>query len=485
MCGILVVHNKKRRIHDKYSDLLTHRGPDEIVVTEYEHLNLLTYQSIQYFTTSKDDWSDPAILYNGEIYNYDELGYSTDLEFIYDVVNQKRSIKDGWGMYAVISVSDEIRAWLDPQGEKKLWCLNNSEWFIVASEISAIVNIASPEIDFDRLNSTLHSKHAVCERKSIYRNVTLLPRGSLTKFSLSGELLGSYEYESIFDWITGENFSGDLCEEFLERWDYVLKCMRPDEPFALAYSGGCDSSLLAADLDPDQLITVYTPDKDQHLDVSQSPLTVSPERWAEQAVEVMQYSKLPLCSHSWPNHNLIAQTSAHRIVFGGSGADELFGGYHDYRHLRGDTVCRSERSYHASPSTYYSQLWDRCYRAYSDKRCSAALMDFVWDLYGVDMVGSDVIYSQWSIEKRQPFLQRPIVQWAVNLPWTSRVSTNLKLILHYAHEKRVGCSPRTKQGFAGHCQDSLPWWEIDPPQSSTRQQEWSECVVSLFERYVA
>ena len=128
MCGILLVKSKQDlplEQHLRALSILKSRGPDHI---RYQYENgIFIAQAVLHITGTDDYYKHEHtnfLAYNGEIYNYKELGnYSNDIEFVDDCVNSNaRALAQGWGPWAwAWTDGATVRYASDPQGEKTLY----------------------------------------------------------------------------------------------------------------------------------------------------------------------------------------------------------------------------------------------------------------------------------------------------------------------------------------------------------------------------
>jgi len=146
MCGILLVKSSQDlplELHLKALDILKSRGPDR---TRYQYRNGIFIAQVVLHITGTNDYYNQShenfLAYNGEIYNYKQLGtYSNDIEFVDECVNiNARSLSRGWGPWAwAWTDGSTIRYAADPQGEKTLYQYQDKDILIVCSEVAPIL----------------------------------------------------------------------------------------------------------------------------------------------------------------------------------------------------------------------------------------------------------------------------------------------------------------------------------------------------------
>jgi asparagine synthetase B (glutamine-hydrolysing) len=207
-------------------------------------------------------------------------------------------------------------------------------------------------------------------------------------------------------------------------------------------------------------------------------LPVNEQEWADEFQQLIKRTRLPALSWSWVGQWIAAKHCQEKVLFTGCAADELFGGYDVYRSLTYSTT---------APTSPYSQshdpkLWKKCLDVYNqDPRQATLLMDYWHQVVGCDAPAIDVIGGAWGIESRNPFMARPIMQFALNLPWEFKVSTVSKPIVRRAFQERW---PDTlifpKKGFTGHANDSLPYLPFTIITINDRQLEWKQIAYRSF-----
>ncbi len=121
MCGILLVKSNQElpvELHLRALSTLKSRGPDH---TRYQYENgIFIAQAVLHITGSDDYYKQTHtnfLAYNGEIYNYKELGnYSNDIEFVDECVNSNARwpadgvLGHGHGLTVVLYVMPDLKA---------------------------------------------------------------------------------------------------------------------------------------------------------------------------------------------------------------------------------------------------------------------------------------------------------------------------------------------------------------------------------------
>ena len=297
--------------------------------------------------------------------------------------------------------------------------------------------------------------------------------------------------DNIWSWIRPAQYKNinEAHEEFSNVWANVTKQMTPACPAALTYSGGLDSGIILSHIDNLELYTTNMLGKDPIVDHINNFLTddectrlynisVDEPQWAQAFNEVLSRSQLPVQSWSFVGQWIISHQCKERVLFTGVGSDELFGGYDIYQQLN--------YSLEESTSPYSrgcnGSVWQRCLDVYDQHAEQATLLaDYLYQIAGCDSRGIDVIAGAWGIETRNPFLAKPVMQLALNLPFEFKVGATPKplirrLFLQRWTEKDI----LPKKGFTGHCNDSLPWLNVEIDPTGDRDQDWKQIVLKSF-----
>jgi asparagine synthetase B (glutamine-hydrolysing) len=267
--------------------------------------------------------------------------------------------------------------------------------------------------------------------------------------------------------------------------------MTPACPSALTYSGGLDSSIVLSHIDNLELYTTNMTGKDPIVDhvnnfltddewLRLHNITVNEQQWAEAFTNVVNRTQMPVQSWSFVGQWIVSQHCKERVLFTGVGADELFGGYGIYQQLNYTTAESVSPYSRGCPVA----VWQQCLDVYDQHPGQATLLaDYLHQIAGCDSRGIDVIAGAWGIESRNPFLAKPVMQLALNLPFEYKVGLTPKpLIRRLFLERWTEKDILPKKGFTGHCNDSLPWLNVKIEPTGNRDQDWKNIVVAGFNR---
>jgi|TARA_R110000823_G_scaffold211910_1_gene342135 asparagine synthetase B (glutamine-hydrolysing) len=482
MCGILLVKSKTEiPIWKHLSALKTlkSRGPDS---TRYRYQNNIFIAQVVLHITGTDDYyitpHDNFLAYNGEIYNYQDFGkYSNDIEFVDECVNNNaKLLSQGWGPWAwAWTDNTTVRYAADPQGEKTLYQYQDDDILIVCSEVAPILEY----IDATKIKQTYTTRHWTMLEQTPWQGITrVVPGWEYVDGAITKPI------DMVWSWIKPQTCTyAEALEEFSRLWKNTISVMTPSCTSALTYSGGLDSSIILSHIDNLELYTTNMTGKDPIVNHIEDFLTskeiarlnqlhINSKQWAEYFCDVIGRTKMPIQSWSFVGQWAIAEACKERVLFTGVGADELFGGYDIYQKLF---------YVNDSPYSIDSPLWRMCMDSYdNDKRQATLLTDYWHQVAGCDVRGVDTIAGAWGIESRNPFIAKPIMQFILNVPFEYKVGTVPKplirdLFLQRWQEKDIW----PKKGFAGHCNDSLPFLNV-ATKSQERNAQWKEAVINSF-----
>lgn len=486
MCGILLVKSQSNidlNHHLAAFSRLKSRGPDFF---RYMHRGQVFLGHAVLHITGADDYYHQAqpnfLSYNGEIYNYRQFGpWTTDTALVQHAVeNDMDLFRKFWGPWAwVWSDGTTVRYATDPQGERALYQYQDEDILIVASEPGPIfeyIQRESRQVPYENRTWTMLSE-------TPWQGITKIHPGVLYQ---DGE--PTHEIDSIWRWV-GQPLHTDLAaavEDFDQRWQQVIDLMTPAEPAALTYSGGLDSGIILSHVPDLELLAVNCLGKDPIVDgitdfltaQEQSRLKILPltaQNWAQEMLDMQSRLLMPAASWSWVGQWMATRHARSRIIFTGAGADELFGGYDVYQNLEYSTQAPTSPYSHAGDPA----LWQRCLDVYhGDARQATMLMDYWYQIVGCDARAVDLISGAWGREARNPFMARPIMELALNLPAELRSGKPIirEMFLRRWREDQI----LPKKGFTGHANDALPWLGVSIEPCGDRMADWRQIVTRSF-----
>jgi asparagine synthase (glutamine-hydrolysing) len=545
MCGILVVVAKDGRELDlpacrRALSTMSWRGPDLCASSSHDGRVFLgqTVLSLtgdisggrgEHLSSSSGRW---RVAFNGEIYNYESLSKSrlagrrgagserlTDTEVLVDLHEVARpseipALLDGMFAYAALdSQEGSLRIARDVQGEKSLYVYEDAGLVVISSEVRAILSLApGAGLDVQALRDYFHTRHLLLIPRTVYRGIRQVLPGRLEKLDLRTMRWTTEQSRALSAWIdparmekAARRSEDDLADELESLLRSCVKEMVPrGRGWAAVVSGGVDSSLLASYAleagSPELLVAVNHPGKDRiSSDLSGfekalgrpiQVLNVGQLAYGAEIARCQLACESPLPSHSFVPQSMqsaFVRAAGARVLFGGEGGDEYFGGYDAYA---GKPAAGGRFS--PSPYTAWSEsplalahddaarlqaeladAWTESLAAYAhvadaDERIRLAMMycDAAHQLAAVGLRGSDLMSMMWSVETRSVLVRRPVVEFALNLPLSAkldlggavpaerRTKTLLKKLFLRRFPKELLVE---KQGFAGFPNESAAY----------------------------
>lgn len=305
-----------------------------------------------------------VISYNGEIYNYlelrDELGRdsfhtTSDTEVILRAYEKwgERCVEHLRGMFAFALWDPRIERLFiarDRFGIKPLYYANTSNGFYVASEVKALLPyVPRIETDIDGLHDYLSFQFCLGD-KTMFAGIKQLRPAHFGWVERDGRLRTEqyWEVQYHLDWAHDEAWfvrevRSALC-------DSIRVHLRSDVEVGAYLSGGVDSSLMAAlarETLPDARIQGFhgkfsvgeTFDESRYaralaearrLVLHETDITESD--FVNTMPKVIYHLDYPVAGPgSFPQYMVAADVARHiKVVLGGQGGDEVFGGYARY-----------------------------------------------------------------------------------------------------------------------------------------------------------
>ena len=375
MCGIAgAIHLRGEPVADLerrlevMSDLVSHRGPDDAGIWAHPHGHVgFAHRRLSIFDLSAaghQPMLDPAaraITYNGEVYNWPELRTElggdwhtrTDTEVILRA-------HDRWGDDALSRLrgmfayglwdepTDTLLLARDRFGVKPLYHAQVGDVLYFASEAKALLPfLPSVETDPEGLRDYLTFQFCLAG-KTLFAGVReLLPGHVLT---VRNGVVATQRYWEVYydlDWQHRQNWFEERIEALLH--DSVRMHLRSDVPVSAYVSGGLDSSAVAslAGVYADEPMHAFTgrflegPEYDetpyaQHLaderDLRLEVVDITSEDFERTIERVIYHLDFPVAGPGSFPQFVVSEAAARqgKVILGGQGGDEVFGGYTRY-----------------------------------------------------------------------------------------------------------------------------------------------------------
>ena len=456
------------------------------------------------------------LLFNGEIYNYKflERKYSLNLKKnfsdtqvlvnLFDKKDIKKIIDELDGMYAFIiydKTKKKIFFTRDIQGEKTLYFYEDYEKFAISSEASSFINNGfSQQVDKSSLQSYLNSRHFLQLRSTCFKKIKNILPGETIELDLNNFKKKIINRRNISEYISEKTYlenkkktEEELAVELESLLEKNLKEMIPEgRKYCSILSGGIDSSLISKILEniskPEFFISLNHIGKDKisnqiskfqkffKNDINLIDVTL--ENYYDNLKDSLKICSSPISSHDFPGKLIIAREVKNKgckAIFGGDGADELFGGYSTYfaniknykfNHSDYSRFFKNKIKLNVKGELHFKNkletLWNNYTKAYQFlgkdemNRQTMMLLDTALQLSSVGMRGTDLMFMSSAVEPRSVFLRKDIIKFALNLPLKFKVDLSgkkeirskillKKLFIKYFPKKLIF----KKQGFSG------------------------------------
>jgi len=379
VCGIVGMYSAqsifRREMLIRMRDTMTHRGPDDAGVwwspdgclgLAHRRLSIIDLSPAGHQPMS-DQTGCLQIVFNGEIYNYQDLRRElenrshifrsqSDTEVLLETYRE-------WGIdclrhlngafaFCIYDHSEKCLFFArDRAGEKPLFYIHEPSRFMFASELKALMADPTLEkkVDLSALEFYLAYGY-VPAGQCLLKGAHKLPAAHAMKFSLRTHDLKVWQYwqlPSPKDGVAGS--SEDLTDELQGLLnDAVRRQMIADVPVGILLSGGVDSSLvtaMAAAVSPGKVrtFTITFPDHARydegpyakmvakHFGTEHTELIAEPATVELLPLLARQYDEPMADSSMVPTYLVSKLIRRHcTVALGGDGGDELFGGYPTY-----------------------------------------------------------------------------------------------------------------------------------------------------------
>jgi len=372
ICGILNFDSKEvsERILQKMNEAMILRGPDDsgffteknigIAMRRLSIIDINTGQQ----PISNEDGTIKVVL-NGEIYNYLELreelvrkGHKfktkSDTEVLVHLYEEYGldSVKHLNGMFAfALWDSTRKRLWVvrDRLGIKPLVYFKSQKVFVFASTLEALACHPDFKKEADHDSLLLYFMLAyVPTPRTIWKQAKKLPPGHW--LLVENNQVKTEQYWSLKPQIDYGRIQEDFVEEIREVFNHTVELhSRSDVPVGTFLSGGVDSSAITAEFcqRSNKAVHTFTMDFDgkDFNEGSYAQLVsdlyktehhyqnLSLDIALEKLEELLPLMDEPMADSAIiPSYILSKQASDHniKVILGGAGGDEIFGGYSRY-----------------------------------------------------------------------------------------------------------------------------------------------------------
>jgi len=396
----------------KMTDVISHRGPDDEGFYISQNVGLgFRRLSIIDLTTGHQPLSNEDetiwIVFNGEIYNYQELrenltkqGHvfktNSDTETIVHLYEQHGTgcVQYLRGMFAFCIWDDKKKQLFcarDRFGIKPFYYYSDNEKFLFASEIKAILqdSTVDKDLSYDALNSYFAFGYITSDL-SIYKKIKKLRPAHYLLLSFNREVtIETHRYWNIqFDpnySISEEQWAEELEQTFSE---VVKQHMISDVPLGAFLSGGIDSTSVVAMMAKNSTRPIKTfsigfrEEKYNELVYARQTAKKYGCEHHEFTVEPDSVNLLPklVCIYDEPFADISAIPTYYvskfareyvTVALSGDGGDELFAGYNIYSYLK------RIRKYNFSSPAINTFIWGSIHKMVPEHVSGKGLMYFL------------------------------------------------------------------------------------------------------------
>ena len=306
-----------------------------------------------------NETNDIVIVYNGEIFNYLTLrsqlmGYGhvfktkSDTEVIVHAYEEwgERCVDrfNGQFAFAIYDSRDKPKLFIarDRMGEKPLYYARRNGTLFFASEIKALLTQIESE---PAIGDEFWAFEAAFEGSTIFKGIHELLPGHYMAYD--GETLRFTHYWDVPNntGVEHDRSEDDLAEELRELVISAVQVrLMADVPLGVALSGGLDSAAIACIAKPEKVFTCSFPmgpqfDESQYaamvakkIGAERFTVTPTPEDFVKFMPNVIWHLDTPIATASPIGEFMVTRGAARyvKVLLGGQGADELFGGYARY-----------------------------------------------------------------------------------------------------------------------------------------------------------
>ena len=382
MCGIFGLYNHSgfsNKLIENSLNNISHRGPDNSALWHDEKNKIILGHNRLSIIDLSENASQPmfdlstnsVIVYNGELYNYKELraqlskNYkfytSSDTEVLikaYDYWNEDcLNYLNGMFAFAIYDINkNKIFAARDKSGQKPFFYASINGNFIFSSELKSmlpLINKNNINVEINSLNCLLDFGY-IPNSNCIYKNFKKLPASHFLEFDLNEKNIKVNRYwaPKISSQKLTSNFN-DSKKEFSKIFnESVKRHTLSDVPIGVLLSGGIDSSLVTAfaskHINNLKTFTVIFPNQNifneqkyarivsKHFSTDHTEIEINEKIVPEKILPFLaaQYDEPIFDSSMLPTYLVCKEVSKYcKVVLGGDGADELFGGYHHHQRI--------------------------------------------------------------------------------------------------------------------------------------------------------
>lgn len=437
MCGIIAIINHNGvGIDDKYNahkmlEAIQHRGKDQAFIDRHSRCVVgyrrlaITEIGAQLDSAVPSDFPQWSVYLNGEIYNYKQLANQLGIE----KASETDVLKAGFaahgpefvrklnGMFMIVAEFDgSVYFFRDRYGIKPGYLSAFDGGILFASEIKAL--LAHPSVAVKENHRAVDqwlTFNNVFTSDTFFDGIMEFPAATWAVIRPGSTAVAMHRYWK-WEYKTNPIDYRDAVELTRELVIQAIQRQTPDEvAFGCCLSGGIDSNIILSQLNPCPSFTVgFSGVQDERaLAEKQCDLNYhvvySNVQFMRESITALEDLKV---GASWSNYGLCLLASKFcKVLFDGTGADELFGGYpwrYDMQTPYYSIVNRT-----AAQDKEMEALFAMIYPI--DTLENRMVFDAEHFMKGVLHVG-DRMSMAHTIEMRVPFLDNDLVDFVLTLP---------------------------------------------------------------------
>lgn len=491
MCGLVFSISKKKILKKqilKTIKVMENRGPDyqSFLEDKIKNNNLLFLFSRLSIIDLKKRSNQPYIkkncilIFNGEIYNFLEIKrYLQSKEVLFETNSDTEVLLEAYiywgesfvdhlkGMWAFVIYDrdkKEVIISRDKYAEKPLFCYEDKEKIIFASETKYIKTILSKKLTKNisklRENIQFGYKSMFLNQESFFKNIKIFPSSGFVKLKLNYN--PKYKIKKkLFNFSKRANKNNKNIRDILIN---SLKIrLRSDVPVAFSLSGGVDSNILAgitskifqkkvfsySIIDDDaryneKKIIDYVVKKNNY---DHNYIKISNRDHFNELIKVTKYFDSPVPTINFLVQNYLMQEvhkDKKKVLISGIGADEIFTGYHhhfnfyfnnhnrnfkkNYNHWKKYTLpnirnkdfknlvqLKKSKYLHSNNSFFLKNPFKNfpysVQRLSSDKIKNRLMNELYFETVPVMTHSEDLNSMMYSIENRNPYLDKDLINY--------------------------------------------------------------------------
>jgi asparagine synthase (glutamine-hydrolysing) len=369
MCGIFGLINEQLVKADFHHNALSHRGPDhfssytnhENVYLAHNRLSIIGLDASSH--QPMHGRNDTVIVFNGEIYNYKDLRKTELIDYNFQSTSDTEVILALYEKYGIDCVqylrgmfafaiwdgkNKRLFCARDRFGIKPFYFISKSGLFAFASEMKALLPfLDSIKTHVDSLSEYLTFQYTL-GAETLFRDIHQLMPGQLMIWQ-NGELNIKKYWDITYkiDFEHSESYFEEKLFDLLQ--DSICYHQVSDVPVGSYLSGGIDSSLISVLASksnenfygsfhgkftehPGYDESVYAEEAADYAQRKLYCVNITAQDFSDNISKIIYHLDVPVAGPgSFPQYMVSKLASQHvKVVLGGQGGDEIFGGYARY-----------------------------------------------------------------------------------------------------------------------------------------------------------